>query len=428
MVLSAVLGACADEGGPSFAPDAATETAVRALTPSPSATSQAIDRQPGELADTERTLAELAAGRGAWSVIATRDGGTLTLVDASTGAARQIVLASPDEVAGAVASGDGSTVAVLRRAGGRLLLELIGESGEPRASLDLTDAAVGSPVARLPGTPAALQSAEAVTRDRLEIAPDGRHVVVVSRDGDLTIVSMTPAMAVVRVIEDFGDVSALGWTGDGTLALVATYDASRSTGNLTGVPLEGRLRSILRLPANDGRRIVSLASPGTSADVYYVVRSVVDDWTAQNNLYRIPLGGGTPSVVLATGIVGPAGAVDRFAVSDDGRTVAASLLIPRGDDLVFHSLWVNDIDAARPLEVETGALGLVSRLSWTGDGLFVVGVQRERTASMSKLVTVSLRLDPNGALTEIGRSESAATPVGSPVGSPGLATPAAPAG
>ena len=247
--------------------------------------------------------------------------------------------------------------------------------------------------------------------------------MVISREGQLSIVAVGAELEVVRVVQDFGDVTTLGWTGDSTLALVATYDQSRSTGNLTGVPLEGWLRSILRLPAEDGRRIVFVASPIASPDVFFVARSAVDDWTAQNNLYRIPLIGGVPSVVLATGLAGPAGAVDRIAIADDGRTVAASILIPRGDDLTFHSLWLTDIETSSPLRVETDAIGLVSRLTWTPDGLFLIGAQRERSESASRLVTVSLLLDADGVLLEVGRSESPATPIASPIASPDAATP-----
>lgn len=424
-LLAGILGACAEEGGPSFAPDAATETAVRALTPAPTATIPAIDRQPGERVDPELTLAELAAGRGSAGTIATRDGDTVTLFDTATGGLRQIEVPESTGLVGAGASNDGTTIVALRREGSRLVLERVGANGESIGSLDLSAASIGTPTAVGDGTPIAEQTLEPVTRDRLEISPDGRHLVVVSREGHLSIVSVDPALTIVRVIQDFGDVSTLGWTADSTLALVGTYDRSRTTGNLTGVPLDGRLRSILRLPAGDGRRIISVASPAGSLDVFYVARSAVDDWTAQNNLYRIPLVGGTPSVVLATGLVGPAGAVDRFAVADDGRTVAATLLIPRGEDLAFHSLWVTDIGSARPLEVETGAIGLVSRLAWTNEGLFVVGVQRERTDSASRLVTVSLLLETDGSLRELGRSESAATPVASPISTPEPSSPVA---
>ena len=426
-LLTGVLAACADEGGPSFAPDAATETAVSAQTPLPTPTTQAIDRQPGELADTERTLAELAAGRGSSSTVTTRDGETLTIYD-TAGGTRQVRLVEVTGTVAVVASSDASTIVALRRDGDRLVLERVGEDGGLVSSLDLSSPppaplaspVVGSPAASSPvaGSPVAGRSPsvteEPVTRDRLEISPDGRHVVVISREGDLSIVAAGPPMDVVRVVKDFGDVTALAWTGDGTLALVATYDRSRSTGNLTGVPLEGRLRSILRLPADDGRRIVHIASPVGSPDVFYVARSAAENWTAQNNLYRIPLAGGNPSVVLATGLVGPAGAVDRFAVADDGRTVAAALLIPRGEDLTFHSLWVTDVATTSPLEVETGALGLVSRLAWSRDGLLVIGAQRERSETASRLVTVTLLLDSDGALRELGRSESAATPIASP--------------
>ena len=441
--LTGVLAACADEGGPSFAPDAATETAVSALTPLPTPTTQAIDRQPGELADTERTLAELAAGRGTASTIVTREGETLTFHDAATGDIRRVPLARGTGTAAVASSSDASAIIALRRDGERLLLDRVGDDGETLGSLDLSAPSpdtVASPVSGTPvtgtpvtGTPVAVgspaASGEQITRDRVEISPDGRHAVVISREGDLSIVAVEPVLDVVRVVKDFGDVTALAWTGDGTLALVATYDSSRSTGNLTGVPLEGRLRSILRLPADDGRRIVQVASPAGSPDVYYVARSASENWTAQNNLYRIPLAGGNPSVVLATGLVGPAGAVDRFAVADDGRTVAASLLIPTGEDLTFHSLWVTDVETARPLEVETGPLGLVSRLAWTADGLLVIGAQRERSETASRLVTVSLLLDSDGALRELGRSESAATPIASPSSASPVASPAAsPAG
>jgi hypothetical protein len=425
--------ACADEGGPSFAPDAATETAVSALTPLPTPTTQSIDRQPGEREDTERTLAELAAGRGSTSAIATREGTTLTVYDAATGATRQIRLTVAAGTVAVVSSSDGSTMVALRRDGGRLVLDRLDDGGEPVVSLDLSARSTGaeaSPASSSPvsGSPVPVGSpstdGEPVTRDRIEISPDGRHVVVISREGDLSIVAVSATLDVVRVVQDFGDVTTLGWTGDGTLALVATYDRSRSTGNLTGVPLDGRLRSILRLPAGDQRRIVHVASPADSPDVFYVARSAVENWTDQNNLYRIPLAGGDPSVVLATGVIGPAGAVDRIAVADDGRTVAASLLIPSGDELTFHSLWVTDVETARPLEVGTGALGLVSRLAWTRDGLMVVGAQRERNETSSRLVTVSLLLDADGALRELGRNESPATPVASPIpDSPAPATP-----
>ena len=422
LVLAVVLGACADEGGPSFAPDAATETAVSALTPEATSTSQVIDRQPGEDRDVVRTLPELATGRGTTTAVAIWDGDSLSLYDSSTGTARHVRLQEPTGIVAVATSNDGSTIVALRREASSLVLERIGAAGERLSALDLAGPAPGTPSAVAGGTPVA---AAAVTRDRLELSPDGRHVVVVSAEGDLSIVSVGPTLAVARAIKDFGDVSALGWTGDGTLALVATYDPSRSTGNLTGVPLEGRLRSVLRLPADDGRRILFVASPAGSSNVFYVARSADDDWTAQNNLYRIPLIGGVPTVVLATGLVGPAGAVDRIAVADDGRTVAASLLVPRGADLAFHSLWVTDLETARPLEVETGALGLISRMGWTPNGLFLVGVQRERDQSASRLVTVSLRLGDDGALRELGRSHSAATPVASPIASPAAATPAA---
>lgn len=426
LILAVALGACADEGGPSFAPDAATETAISALTPAATATRQVIDQQPGEVGDADRTLADLSAGRGTALAVSTRQGDTVILYDSSTGTPRLVQLQEPTGLVAVATSNDGSTIVALRRQASSLVLERIGAAGERLSTLDLAGPAPATPSAVAGGTPVA---AAAVTRDRLELSPDGRHVAVVSAEGDLTIATVDPTLAVARAIEDFGDVTALGWAGDGTLALVATYDPTRSTGNLTGVPLEGRLRSILRLPAEDGRRILFLSSPVGSADVFYVARSADDDWTAQNNLYRIPLIGGSPSVVLATGLAGPAGAVDRFAVADDGRTVAASLLIPRGDELVFHSLWVTELGGGRPLEVETGPLGLIIRMGWTPEGLFVVGVQRERDELDSRLVTVSLRLDEDGSLIELGRSQSAATPVASPIGSPAAATPvASPAG
>ena len=359
------------------------------------------------------------------TTVSTRQGDTVSLYDATGGAARLVRLAEPTGVVAVASSNDGSSIVALRRDASGLWLDRIGAAGERMGTLNLTVQQAGTPA-----SPAATPTAGApLTRDRLELSPDGRHVVVVSADGDLSIVAVATELVVARAIEDFGDVSTLGWTGDGTLALVATYDSSRSTANLTGVPLEGRLRSILRLPADDGRRILFMASPIGSSDVFYVARSADDDWTAQNNLYRIPLIGGVPSVVLATGLAGPAGAVDRIAVADDGRSVAASLLVPRGADLAFHSLWVTDLATPRPQEVYTGDLGLISRLAWTPNGLFVVGVQRERDETASRLATVALRLGADGSLVELGRSQSAATPVASPIGSPAAATPVArPAG
>ena len=118
-------------------------------------------------------------------------------------------------------------------------------------------------------------------------------------------------------------------------------------------------------------------------------------------------------------------------MTDDGETIAATVLVPRGQALVYNSLWLVDLTtpSPNPVGVDTQDLGRVSRIAWTEQGLLIIGAQRERSDVATRLVTVSALVTEDGTLQLIDRIASPATPIanpddGTPTGaSPEAATP-----
>ena len=426
LILLLVLAGCAEEDDRSFAPEAGTETAVSELTPFPTETLPPLQQQPGERASNGRSFGDLVSARGGVQDVGLREGGLLTVFTGDEAAARTVQLPEPETIVATSISANGETALLLRRSGDLLELEQIDLTNGAVSREIILSGTTGTPGASPVATPVDEQDGELAWRDRIEPAPDGARALVTTADEDVFLVTIGDTLEVQPVSGLTGTVTVIGWSNDGSTMLIGTHDAGAAAARIyAGAPGEVP-REVATFDDRDERYPVQVAAPAQPSVLYVVLRSVDEDWSAQNNLYSVPLNGEQPRVVLGSGLAGPAGAVDRIAVTDDGETLAATVLVPRGQSLVYNSLWLADLasPSPNPVEVDTDALGRVSRLAWTEQGLLIVGAQRERSDVATRLVTVSALVSQDGTLQLLDRIASPATPLATPVdGAPDAATP-----
>jgi len=398
------------------ATSAPTETPSDAASVDPTATSASVDP------------ASVLKSRGAPKFYFAELRGTLISVKPSEPALAPVVMDIPAgyRVLAFDASPDGSQVAVLL--GNRndstapISFAIFTHDGDlalhpivvlDAASLGATPVSAATPVA-----------ADASSTVFVSWAAQGDRILVGSASGAL--VNVTPAGEATRITLDRldGTLASASWSPRGGSILLRVRDAE-GRGAIGLATIEDGAGHVQTLwPPADERRPMSVEEIAWLPDgsgVLFLQEDLASDTGAGAQLYQVSVSGGNPTVVASPGRGGPSASIGDFTVSPDGKSVAYTIIIPDGDDWVFHSLWVRSLRATTSYEVSVGNVDGVSEIGWASGG-FLWCERTEENGPVEALRVVTL--DEQSLLLATTRGSSAASPIASPQASP-VGTPAA---
>ncbi len=302
------------------------------------------------------------------------------------------------------------------RTGTSLVVRLLDGEGNPLA--EWSPPAAASPEA----SPTSATISQ--TGDRISWSRDSAHVAIWLSGIGLFVADQELKMSPVTdtVIQN---VTALTWSPTGQSIGIGLWNSEQRSasivsigvGNLDAVPT-----TVLNTAEGDGRFVRSLAWGNERVGLVFTLRSTGSNMSLPNDLFSVPRFGEPMRLLASAGVAAPAAVIDLVAIADDGSTVAFSVLVPGEVGLRFHSVWVTDATAPRPVRATTIGLRRISEMVWTGEGLVVSGTRRTQDDAGTYQVAVVEQISTAEPVS-IATQQSQATPVGSPAASPVAATP-----
>lgn len=421
LALAALVG-CADDSDRRFANDPIPAEDVAGATPA-----AAVEQEPTPTQSASRPQASpqtLLVARGApdrlfflqgnqvWSV--SSDGSRARLI-LDPGSARVVALASSpaaNEVAVLLREDDGPDggALVILDADGR---ELRRWDGLEAPADDATGSAVIS----------------GLDEPTLDWSPQGDQLLAVT-GGRLWAIPLPDGEPAPLALDERLTPAAAAWSpAGGAVAFIASNRSDTPDGALyvasTGAPSLDPVAVAPRQPGS-ADSVADLAWRPDGSGILFTASGAPAGAGTGRDLFSISAGGEDLTLVASAGRLAPAARVVGVAPSPDGRAVAYTIWAPGGQDLAFHSLWVQPLAGGPGYQVPVPAGQTVTDAWWTNRGLVwrtVEGSSTEESADTGSPFALH-RVDRSGQPVKIYEADpgSPASPVASPAVSP-LASP-----
>ncbi len=266
-------------------------------------------------------------------------------------------------------------------------------------------------------------------------SPDGEKLLIGLPEGGIVLI-LPAAGEEPRLLIGPGQArapAAMTWSPDGkAIAYVNPAEEGMPAGVAIAAYGKPPLDPVAVLPPDPSSRrtIRDLAWSGDGDWLFYLTGSVRADLSLGGDVFAIPLRGGTPRLVAASGWVAPVAAIDRFALAPGGQAIAYSVVAPGDDGHDVTTLWVQQIGGPTIVNIPVPPASRVTGIWWTSSGLIARVEPVSDASSTEKTSFMLLRANPDGTTTIVFDSEAGATPTpaGSPVGTPATpdATPPTP--
>ncbi len=422
-LLGAVAGCSEDDSQRQFANDAPTALPRSPVSTASGASTDVTATPPRPIA----SPAALLSPRGAPKSIYLIGGDQLWRMGSTDRTPRQFFDVKDQTVRAVASSPNGDRVAVLA----------VQSKKGPAATTLIVLAADGSEIRRLPGLESTLNLPTDARPEAssLEWSPQGDRLVATFVAGGIVAIpldeSMSPVLLVPASAAPFTSFAAWSPAGDQVAFLNATAPGGAAdlwvvrTGDGAATPITGSTRVVAA--SENGATITSLAWRPDGSSIFYAQTSAQGTAATGGDVFSIAPSGADRRVVASAGRAAPVAEVVRFAPSPDGRSIAYTVFVPRGDALAFHSLWLRPLGGSQtiPLAVPNGES--VTDLWWSATGLIFRTVPSDQLKGTSYTGGAwSLYLaHPSGPPERLFVMDSA-SPVASTSAEPGSPPPAEP--